>query len=614
MGCRTELTHESRSRTLVRTLLLSDALSHVAVTLLDDRTHDLLHDERRLLQQVRDLFDEVAPEDADTVDALDDMIDHLDALFLVVVVGEFNAGKSTVVNALLGDTVMEEGPIPTTAKITLLRYGDAPLTQQRSEFLTERHVSADLHRHLTLVDTPGTNSIVQEHQRITEDFIPRSDLVLFITSYDRPLTESERQFLTYIREDWGRQIVFVVNKADLADSPTDLQQVLTYVRTNGTSILGTKPRVIPTDAKDALQAQLNDKPMNPDNGFAELERLFSETLAGPEQVALKLTAPLETADRLLARLADRLDERETILARDRETLNHLQTQLDVARENRINDIAPHVAALADVFEEVRTRGVQFLNDTIRVSRIGLLRDREAFRQRFEQQVVSETTHQMEAVVTEAVDDLLQRTVDLQQDLFQTFAERVENTHNRRFATDHRFAYDRKDIFRRIMDAADRHVRTHNLQRDVKRIVENVYSDANIVMGVGAGAAIAGGFGAVLLVASALDAIGGLGVATGAAAALYGATVLPRQRRNAIDAFTTRIDTLRDRIQKALRERLEDEVDAALNRMWKTVDPFATFVETEADALSEARTTRATLRRTADDLRATVRREIGEPSM
>ena len=599
---------------MVRTLLLSDALSHVAVTLLDDRTHDLLHDERRLLQQVRDLFDEVAPEDADTVDALDDMIDHLDALFLVVVVGEFNAGKSTVVNALLGDTVMEEGPIPTTAKITLLRYGDAPLTQQRSEFLTERHVSADLLRHLTLVDTPGTNSIVQEHQRITEDFIPRSDLVLFITSYDRPLTESERQFLTYIREDWGRQIVFVVNKADLADSPTDLQQVLTYVRTNGTSILGTKPRVIPTDAKDALQAQLNDKPMNPDNGFAELERLFSETLAGPEQVALKLTAPLETADRLLARLADRLDERETILARDRETLNHLQTQLDVARENRINDIAPHVAALADVFEEVRTRGVQFLNDTIRVSRIGLLRDREAFRQRFEQQVVSETTHQMEAVVTEAVDDLLQRTVDLQQDLFQTFAERVENTHNRRFATDHRFAYDRKDIFRRIMDAADRHVRTHNLQRDVKRIVENVYSDANIVMGVGAGAAIAGGFGAVLLVASALDAIGGLGVATGAAAALYGATVLPRQRRNAIDAFTTRIDTLRDRIQKALRERLEDEVDAALNRMWKTVDPFATFVETEADALSEARTTRATLRRTADDLRATVRREIGEPSM
>ena len=291
-----------------------------------------------------------------------------------------------------------------------------------------------------------------------------------------------------------------------------------------------------------------------------------------------------------------------------------RSQLDVARENRINDIAPHVAALADVFEEVRTRGVQFLNDTIRVSRIGLLRDREAFRQRFEQQVVSETTHQMEAVVTEAVDDLLQRTVDLQQDLFQTFAERVENTHNRRFATDHRFAYDRKDIFRRIMDAADRHVRTHNLQRDVKRIVENVYSDANIVMGVGAGAAIAGGFGAVLLVASALDAIGGLGVATGAAAALYGATVLPRQRRNAIDAFTTRIDTLRDRIQKALRERLEDEVDAALNRMWKTVDPFATFVETEADALSEARTTRATLRRTADDLRATVRREIGEPSM
>ena len=562
---------------------------------------------------MRDLLESTDAPD-DTVAALDDMIDHLDGLFLVVVVGEFNAGKSTVVNALLGDTVMEEGPIPTTAKITLLCHGDAPLTQQRSEYVTERRVPVDLLQHLTLVDTPGTNSIVQEHQRITEDFIPRSDLVLFITSYDRPLTDSERRFLQYIRKDWGRRIVFVVNKADLADSEADLDQVLTYVRDNGADILGDAPRVIPTDAKTALRARLSGTAVDPTSGFAELEQLFTDTLAGPEQVALKLTAPLETTDRLLDQLDARLEQRDTVLTRDRETLDHLQRQMDDARDDLSGSPDPHVTAIADVFADVRERGVQFLNDTIRITRLGLLRDREAFRQQFEQQVVRETTGQIEAVVTDAVDDLMQRTTSLQNDLFQTFAQRVEDAHARRFATDRSFAYDRREIFGAIMDAADRQVRTHDLQREVRRIVENVYNDANIVLGAGAGASVAGGLGIVLVVASALDAIGGLGLATGAAAAVYGATVLPRQRRTAIDDFTGRIDTLREQVQDALRTRLDAETDAALDRVWQTIEPFATFVETERDALGAARAEEAALHDRCEALRDTVRRDVGTPSV
>jgi small GTP-binding protein len=584
------------------------------VSLLNNHAQQILDAERDLLRRLLQVLRATDASD-DTVEALEDMIEHLEGLFLVVLVGEFNAGKSTVVNALLGDRVMEEGPIPTTAKITLLRHGETPLTQQRTEYLTERRVPSDLLRHLTLVDTPGTNSIVQEHQRITEDFIPRSDLVLFITSYDRPLTESERKFLTYIREDWGRRIVFVVNKADLAGSEGDLQQVLTYVRSNGAEILGTEPTVLPVDAKTALRARLAGEPVDAASGFAELEMLFTDTLTGTAQVALKLTAPLETADRLLERLGERLGERRSVLRRDRETLSRLQAQIDAARTDLADGTRPHLDAIADVFADVRERGVRFLNDTIRVSRIGLLRDREAFRQQFEREVVSETTRQIEGVVTEAVDDILSRTVRLQQDLFQTFASRVEDARrNRQFSTDQSFAYDRKEVFASIMDAADRQIRTHDLQREVRRIVENVYNDANIVVGAGAGAAVAGGLGIVLVIASALDAVGGLGLATGAAAALYGATVLPRQRRKAIDDFTGRIDTLKAQIQDALRERLHTEVDAALDRVWETVEPFADFVAEETDVLDAAVSKRTALRNDCDDLHKTVRRDIGTPSV
>jgi hypothetical protein len=47
---------------------------------------------------------------------------------------------------------------------------------------------------MNLVDTPGTNVILQRQQRLTEEFVPRADLVLFVLSADRPLTESEVSF------------------------------------------------------------------------------------------------------------------------------------------------------------------------------------------------------------------------------------------------------------------------------------------------------------------------------------------------------------------------------------------------------------------------------------
>ena len=72
----------------------------------------------------------------------------------------------------------------------------------------------ELLRDLHIVDTPGTNAIDREHERLTIDFVPRADLVLFVTSADRPFTETERVFLETIR-DWGKKIVIVVNKVDI---------------------------------------------------------------------------------------------------------------------------------------------------------------------------------------------------------------------------------------------------------------------------------------------------------------------------------------------------------------------------------------------------------------
>ena len=81
----------------------------------------------------------------------------------------------------------------------------------------------ELLRDLNIVDTPGTNAIHREHERLTREFVPRADLVLFVTSADRPFTESERAFLESIR-DWGKKIVVVVNKADIFETDGELRR------------------------------------------------------------------------------------------------------------------------------------------------------------------------------------------------------------------------------------------------------------------------------------------------------------------------------------------------------------------------------------------------------
>jgi predicted GTPase len=75
---------------------------------------------------------------------------------------------------------------------------------------------------------------------MTAEFIPRSDLVFFVTSADRPFTETERSFMEQIR-GWGKKIVVVVNKSDILDGPAQVAEIRSFVSQNARSLLGFDP-------------------------------------------------------------------------------------------------------------------------------------------------------------------------------------------------------------------------------------------------------------------------------------------------------------------------------------------------------------------------------------
>ena len=109
--------------------------------------------------------------------ALDQSLAQLDHLFLLVVIGEFNAGKSAFINALVGARVLEEGVTPTTTRLQILRLRGRTAPRRRRSGADIISAPVPLLEELTIVDTPGTNAIFREHERLTSEFVPRADLV-----------------------------------------------------------------------------------------------------------------------------------------------------------------------------------------------------------------------------------------------------------------------------------------------------------------------------------------------------------------------------------------------------------------------------------------------------
>src|ERR1044071_2181097 len=133
-----------------------------------------LNNGRQLLGELRDALSRFGASSEDQA-ALASSIRQLDEFFLLVVVGEFNAGKSAFINALVGQRVLQEGVTTTTARIHGLRYGETVAQESDEHGVSVTTAPAELLREVHIVDTPGTNAIIREHEQLTTDFVPRAD-------------------------------------------------------------------------------------------------------------------------------------------------------------------------------------------------------------------------------------------------------------------------------------------------------------------------------------------------------------------------------------------------------------------------------------------------------
>jgi GTPase SAR1 family protein len=260
------------------------------------------------------------PEGAATARAL---LEHAAEPFLFVVVGEVKAGKSSLINALLGADVTDVAPDPCTDRIRVIGREETVAKAPSGDLVVRVAVDNPLLDGLAMVDTPGVDSIIDRHQEITEAFIPRADLALFTFSVLNPYSRSAWEFFDLVAGAWGRRVAFALTMADLASR----EQVAV-----NTGRLRELARERGVEEPVIFLISSEKSRTDPEAGGIEaLRRHIRELTAGGGHFAGKLDATRRSALRLVQELGESLDERGRELAADSAEADRIRSRLDTAR-------------------------------------------------------------------------------------------------------------------------------------------------------------------------------------------------------------------------------------------------------------------------------------------
>jgi small GTP-binding protein len=543
--------------------------------------------ERKLVLQVRDALaqSEGSREDIDRLAAL---VHEMDELFLLVVVGEYNSGKSTFINALLGDEVFAMGDLPTTRAISILRYGQAGPPEKIAEHVQLYHYPLEVLRDLDIVDTPGTNSIERMEEAITREFVPRADLLLFVTSLLQPLTASELDFLTHIRE-WGKKVVFVVNGIDRRNSDEQLNRVRQYLSHEVTTRLGvTAPTLYFISALQALRAKTAPGSAAPDakNEYVALERYVLETLREKERVRLKLLTPLGVLTHVLKGNVATLDGRLAVVHADASVLRSIRDQLAAYSKEMRTDSERYLIEMRNVLYELERRGRSWFERTIRIGNAFFLRNKDAVENRFRAEVVQESPQQVEAVVHRMVDWTVDRNLRLWRAVFgelDAHTARLRASGALAPQGDTEFQYNREELFSRLREPVERRLDEFDTEREAREIVTSVKEAVMSAFGVNI---LAIGLGGIFIAVFTTAALDFTGVLTATIFAIAGWMIIPARRKHLIKEFEAKISKLNEDLAALLKAKFEEQLTRYERQLLEVVAPYERFLETERKKLED----------------------------
>lgn len=541
--------------------------------------------------------------DSATLDTLHGLLTDIREPLLFVVIGEVKAGKSSLLNALFGQEFAKVDVRPATDRVYIFRYGAEEKSVEVSPQLTERYLPISFLRDFNVVDTPGTNTMVAEHQTITESFVPRADLVLFVFSVVNPWSQSAWDLLNFVQKKWLKNIVFVLQQADLREA-SEIEIIRRHLQDTAMEKLAFTPRIFPVSARKALLARTTG---------LDKERLWKESLFGPleDQInhmvtesgvrILKLQSTARTAGVILGEVAEEMRACFDTILRDEEQLSRVGGFLQARRDQTMRQVAGFLRGVEQACRESAKQGTRMLEEKLSFWRTWrLVWSREQWQQEFQTEVEAKLRQTVQPQVENAVQLLETDLRGLWPQLQDTFDAKFDSNGKNRMSKTTRpdFARQRRDLLQSIQLTLVERIAGKGVEEQLARM----FRETAAWLRLPAGVAAAGGIVTVIVAMSSAAVADVTGVLA-ASAAIIGTIVAFTRRRKILAAYEREMETKRIELIDAIEGQMNHAIDLFYKEISVAFEPLAAFCSVERNRYEPLMQKAEKLKQTFGDLAA-----------
>lgn len=513
------------------------------------------------------------------LDTLQHMLKDVREPLLFVVVGEVKAGKSSLLNALFGQEFCKVDVLPATDRIYIFKHSPNEQSIDVSAQVTERYQPIAFLENFNIVDTPGTNTMVDEHQAITENFIPRADLVLFVFSVVNPWGASAWELLKFVNQKWLKNVVFVLQQADLRD-PREVETIEQHLRETANQKLGFAPPIFAVSARKAFLSRtsgVDKKRLWDESQFAALENHINLVVDASRHGLPKLQVTCQTAAVILSDSAARVRNILKTIVRDEEQLGRLEGILETRKEQSLRQIGGFLRGIEQACRRCETEGQELLERNLSFWRTWrLVFGKAEWQEKFQ----TELEVKMRALIQPQVENALQL---LETDLRSLWPQ-LQDTMESQFKGDARlqlsqtipdFARQRRELLQSIELTLVERVAGRGMEAQLERM----FRETATWLRFPAGVAAAGGIVTVIAAMSSAAVADVTGIVALSAAAL-GTVVAFGRRRKILAEYHRQMASKREELVAAIEEQLRHAIDLFYAEISGVFQPLRAFCASE----------------------------------
>ena len=506
-----------------------------------------------------------------------DLRTNINEPFLFVVVGEVKVGKSSFINALLKANVCKVDAAPCTDVVQKIEYAPEENETVLSEHYKKIGMPIDILKTIAIVDTPGTNTVIKHHQEITQNFVPNSDLVLFVFPAKNPHTQSAWELLDYVSDEWKKNVVFILQQADLA-RPEELEINTEKVKEYAIQRGITSPLVFATSAIWELEGKEN-------SGFDEVRTFIHNTITGGNHLKLKLLSNLDTAEQAIKKSKISLDKHKEQLERDAEFVEKIKKRLASGEKHSTFEIKSLVDRLVANYDRIANDVKEEFEEGLSVFSLfkrtfGAVFNKDSSIKNWIKDLQNSFEKRLKGTFEEIADDGAKHFLDGIRQLLQNLIDELGHNEKQRI--------DKEELYLKIGEERGKVI--HDVKLKVTDLLANdsftefMNSNPSSLAPTAMGGGLLAIIGAVILSTTQvafLDITGG--ILTGAGLLIAGGVLLFKKGK-IIKQFKEGLDAGKEKFKIELNEKLNNK----LNLIYKDIDrsfiPFYEFTETERKKL------------------------------